>query len=49
MKIIKKGNVTSAKGFKANGVAAGIKRSGKTDLSLIVSDVPSTIVLMLGG
>ncbi len=40
MKILKAGGVTSAKGFKANGIAAGIKRSGKTDLSLIVSDIP---------
>ncbi len=38
MKIIK-GSVTSPKGFLANGVAAGIKRSGKTDLGLIVSEV----------
>lgn len=40
MKIISKGSVTSPKGFKANGVAAHIKRSGKTDLSLIFSDIP---------
>lgn len=36
------GGVTAPKGFKANGVAAGIKRSGKRDLALIVSDVPAT-------
>ena len=35
------GGVTAPKGFKANGVAAGIKRSGKRDLALIVSDVPA--------
>jgi len=35
-----KGAVTSAKGFSANGVAAGIKKSGKIDLSLIVSEIP---------
>lgn len=40
MKIIPNGCVTSAKGFKANGVASGIKKSGKTDLSLIVSEIP---------
>ena len=41
MQIIKNGGVTAPKGFKANGVAAGIKRSGKRDLALIVSDVPA--------
>ena len=41
VKILKNGGVTAPKGFKANGVAAGIKRSGKRDLALIVSDVPA--------
>lgn len=41
MKILKNGGVAAPKGFKANGVAAGIKRSGKRDLALIVSDVPA--------
>ncbi len=41
MKILKGGGVTAPKGFKANGIAAGIKRSGKRDLALIVSDVPA--------
>lgn len=41
MKILKNGGVTAPKGFRANGLAAGIKRSGKTDLALIVSDGPS--------
>lgn len=40
MKIIK-GGVTSAKNFKANGLSAGIKRSGKPDLSLIYSEIPA--------
>lgn len=40
MKSLKNGSVTSAKGFTANGVASGIKKSGKTDLSLIVSTIP---------
>ena len=40
MKILPKGSVTSPKGFTANGVSAGIKKSGKTDLSLIVSEIP---------
>ncbi len=38
MKILPHGNVTSAPGFKANGLAAGIKKSGKLDLSLISCD-----------
>jgi len=37
MKIIK-GGVTAPKGFKANGLYCGIKRSGRPDLSLIVSE-----------
>lgn len=41
MKILKNGGVTAPRGFKANGVAAGIKRSGKRDLALIVSEVPA--------
>ncbi len=40
MKIVQ-GGVTKAKGFKANGVAANIKRSGRIDLGLIVSDTPA--------
>ena len=41
MKIIN-GGVTAALGFKANGVSCGIKKSGKKDLALIYSEVPST-------
>lgn len=40
MKIIK-GHVTQPKGFKANGLSCGIKRSGKPDLGLIYSEVPA--------
>ncbi len=40
MKKISKGGVTSARGFKANGLNCGIKRSGKPDLALIASEVP---------
>lgn len=36
------GGVTAARGFRAAGVAAGIKPSGKKDMALIVSDVPAT-------
>lgn len=39
--IIVKGGVTTAKGFIANGVAAGIKKSGKKDLALIYSEPPA--------
>ncbi|MDD5698723.1 MAG: bifunctional glutamate N-acetyltransferase/amino-acid acetyltransferase ArgJ [Victivallaceae bacterium] len=38
---IENGSVTSPKGFKAAGVAAGLKRSGAADLALIYSDVPA--------
>lgn len=41
MKIIK-GNTTKPIGFKANGVASGIKPKGELDLSLITSSVPAT-------
>jgi len=33
------GGITTPNGFKANGLSCGIKRSGKLDLGLIVSDV----------
>jgi len=36
-----KGGVTAPKGFLAAGIAAGIKKSGKTDMSLIYSVVPA--------
>lgn len=35
------GGVTAAKGYKAMGIAAGLKPSGQPDLTLIVSDVPA--------
>jgi glutamate N-acetyltransferase/amino-acid N-acetyltransferase len=35
-------SVTAAKGFRAAGVAAGLKSSGKSDLALIVNDGPSS-------
>ncbi len=34
------GSVTSPKGFQASGVAAGIKKSGKLDLGLLVCEIP---------
>ena len=39
-KIIKGGGVTSAEGFRAAGVASGIKPLGEKDVALVVSDVP---------
>ncbi|MBU1026849.1 MAG: bifunctional glutamate N-acetyltransferase/amino-acid acetyltransferase ArgJ [Candidatus Margulisbacteria bacterium] len=39
-----KGGVCAPKGFKAAGIACGLKKSGKPDLSLIVSDVPAVAV-----
>src|SRR5260221_7021783 len=42
-KTIKAGGVTSAQGFRAAGVACGIKPAGEKDLALIVSDVPAEV------
>lgn len=36
------GGVTAAKGFSANGMSAGIKKSGKPDLALIYADKPAS-------
>lgn len=41
MKIIQDGNATSAKGFLAAGVKAGIKASGNYDMALIYSEAPA--------
>ncbi|MFH1288291.1 MAG: bifunctional glutamate N-acetyltransferase/amino-acid acetyltransferase ArgJ [bacterium] len=38
IKVIKNGGVTTPRGFLANGVHCGIKRDGKKDLCLIVSE-----------
>jgi glutamate N-acetyltransferase/amino-acid N-acetyltransferase len=40
-KVIKGGGITSAEGFRAAGVACGIKPRGEKDMALIVSDVPA--------
>ena len=37
------GSVTAPRGFRAAGVAAGLKASGKKDMALIVSDKPATV------
>jgi glutamate N-acetyltransferase/amino-acid N-acetyltransferase len=39
--IIVKGGVTTPKGFLASGVRAGIKKSGRPDLALLVSRAPA--------
>lgn len=39
--IVIKGGVTTARGFLANGIAIGIKASGKKDLGLLYSEVPA--------
>jgi len=36
--------VTSARGFRASGVRAGIKKSGNPDLALVVNDGPRDVV-----
>jgi glutamate N-acetyltransferase / amino-acid N-acetyltransferase len=38
--------VTFPRGFRASGVACGLKESGKTDLALVVSDVPASVAGM---
>ena len=40
------GSVTSAKGFKAAGVAAGIKYTGRKDMALIYSTAPAKVAGM---
>ena len=41
MKEIKQGSVTTPKGFKAAGIAAGLKHSGKKDLAVIYTESPA--------
>ena len=36
------GGITAAAGFRAAGVAAGIKASGALDVTLIVADAPAS-------
>ncbi|MDD5260712.1 MAG: bifunctional glutamate N-acetyltransferase/amino-acid acetyltransferase ArgJ [Methylacidiphilales bacterium] len=42
-KWIKNGGVTSARGFVASGVAAGIKSDSKKDMALVVSECPAAV------
>jgi len=39
--IVVRGGVTTAKGFVANGIASGIKKSGRSDLAVLYSEVPA--------
>ncbi len=41
-----KGGVVAAKGFKASGIAGGIKKNGKKDMAMIVSEVPASTAIM---
>lgn len=41
IKQIKDGGVTSAQGFVAAGISAGLKKGGKKDMSLIASTIPA--------
>ncbi len=41
LNFVEDGGVTSPKGFKASGVCAGLKKSGKPDMALIVSERPA--------
>ena len=40
------GGVTAAKGYKAAGVAAGIKYTGRLDVAMICSDAPAQVAGM---
>ncbi len=37
------GGVTAAKGFKAAGIAAGLKKNGKKDMAMLYSEVPCAV------
>ena len=39
--IIVNGGVTAPKGFLASGIKAGLKKSGRPDLALLISEVPA--------
>lgn len=47
IEVVECGSVTSPSGFKAAGVACGIKKSGKPDLALIASDAPCAFTGLL--
>ena len=37
-----KGGITAVRGIKASGISCGIKKTGKKDLALIVSEVEAS-------
>ncbi len=39
--VVKNGGITSPAGFMASGICAGLKKSGKTDMALILSETPA--------
>lgn len=41
--VVKGGSITSARGFRAAGIAAGIKKSRGKDFTLVTSDVPAEV------
>lgn len=41
------GGVTAATGFRAGGVVAGLKPSGREDLALVVSDSPTAVAVTI--
>ena len=43
-RLLREQGVTAPGGFRAAGIAAGIKASGKPDLAMISSDVPAVAV-----
>ena len=45
--ILKDGTITSTPGFQAAGMTAGIKESGKKDLSFVFSEVPAIAAVAL--
>ena len=45
MKFIE-GGVVAAKGYKAAGVASGLKKNGKKDMAMIVSEAPAVTAIM---
>lgn len=47
MELIEEGSITSVVGFKAAGITAGLKKSGKKDLALLVSDTPALSYVMV--
>ena len=41
MEILENKSISCVKGFRAAAVSAGLKKGGKLDMGLVVSDVPA--------